>query len=298
MRNCTVNDAPGARPNEADKTGLSAWRLSDVRFENVARRRVRDDEALFFVLASSSLVESGTDVYTRVLVEHFREDTDLTRWLEHSWRQDELRHGLALRSYVAAVWPEFDWQAAFDGFSAEYSACCTAQALEPTPALELVARCMIETGTASLYKAVGDYTDEPVLKQLCGLIRGDEARHYQRFLQHYVAARRDDPVARRDVLRALTRRLVEIDSEDADCALRHVFRQRYPRHAIDSALFRRVTAEARALVANHLPSRMVVKMAIRPLDLPPRLQHCLVPPVAGAIRLVARGRGGGFAARV
>lgn len=265
------------------------WQMSDIPFLGVQRDRVRNDEALFFVLASSSLVESGTQVYTRILAERFSANSELMTWLERNWRQEELQHGEALRTYVETVWPEFDWQAAFTAFDAEYSTYCSVEQLEPTPALELVARCMIETGTASLYKAIHDYTDEPVLKKLAGLIRSDEARHYQHFFDHYQGYRRRESVGRWGVLRALARRLAEIDDEDADCALRHVFAVRYPNCSLDSTAFRELSRAARSLVATRLPRRMVVKMAIKPLDLPDTLQNYLVPPVSKAIELFFRG---------
>ena len=39
---------------------------------------------------------------------------------------------------------------------------------------ELIARCMVETGTSSYYTALGEATTEPVLKQVCKLIAADE----------------------------------------------------------------------------------------------------------------------------
>lgn len=276
--------ASPSSPRSKDYPMRAHWSLADIPFEAVEHARVRSDEALFFVLASASLVESGTDVYADVLGQHFAADIELCEWLDRRWRREELQHGMALRSYVETVWPEFDWDHTFRGFHHEYAGYCSLEQLELTPALELVARCMIETGTSSLYKSISDYTDEPVLKHLAGCIRNDEARHYQRFLAHFHRHSHNDGSNRWQVLRALVRRLAEIDAEDADCALRHVFRQRYPRCSVDSEFFRDRSHAARALVMSRMPRRMVVKMALRPLDLPDRLQGALVHPVSKAMQ--------------
>jgi hypothetical protein len=46
---------------------------------------------------------------------------------------------------------------------------------------EMVARCMVETGTSSYYSALGEATQEPVLKEICAKIAADEFRHYKTF---------------------------------------------------------------------------------------------------------------------
>lgn len=262
------------------------WRLADIPFHDIRLSRVRHDEALFFVLAGCSLMESGTDASMNMLGEYFSDRTDLAQWLGGCWRQEELQHGLALRTYVAQVWPEFEWEASFRNFRKECLARRRLGGLEPTPALELMARCVVETSTASLYKSLGDYTDEPVLKKLTGLMRADEVRHYQQFLGHYRRVCAGERNSRWRLVRTLSRRLAEINRGDAECALRNVFRSRYPHYALDSTLYRHISGDARALVARHLPRRMVVKMAIAPLDLPVAAQRCVVPPVSRAIQVL------------
>src|SRR3546814_13985472 len=46
---------------------------------------------------------------------------------------------------------------------------------------ELVARCKVEVGTSSYYRALGDAATEPALKAICRFIAGDELRHYKLF---------------------------------------------------------------------------------------------------------------------
>ncbi len=56
---------------------------------------------------------------------------------------------------------------------------------------ELIARCIVETGTSSYYTALAEAAAEPVLKEICRRIAADELRHYKLFYDHlkrYLAA--------------------------------------------------------------------------------------------------------------
>jgi hypothetical protein len=88
------------------------WTLASLDLGRIDVARIRHNEDLFFLLCSSSFVESGSELYTRNLVDHFADDAELQTWLTQHWEQEELQHGRALTAYVRAVWPEFDWDAA------------------------------------------------------------------------------------------------------------------------------------------------------------------------------------------
>jgi len=256
------------------------WTLENLDFSRIEIARVRQNEDLFFLLCSASFVESGSDLYTHNLVDHFAGDETLQTWLSQHWEHEELQHGRALAAYVKTVWPEFDWDKGFAAFWDEYGAVCTAEQLESSRGLELAARCVVETGTASLYRALNDITDEPVLKQLTGHIKSDEVRHYKNFYQHYRIYREREGFGRYKVFRAILRRVNEIRSEDSDIALRHVFNQCYPQHKDNQAEFKRITGRAQDLLRRNIPAEMTVKMLLKPLELPPRLQNAMEKPLA------------------
>lgn len=256
------------------------WTLESIGFDRIQIERIRPNEDLFFLLASSSFVESGSDLYTRNLIEHFDGDAELQGWLADHWEQEELQHGRALATYVKQVWPEFGWDAAFKAFWDEYGAVCTAAQLEHSRGLELAARCVVETGTASLYRALNTIAEEPVLRALTEQIRRDEVRHYKHFYQHFKRYRARDSIGRYRVFRAVLKRVLEIRDEDSDIALRHVFVARYPDRAGDAAECKRVTGRARDLLRRHIPAEMTVKMLLKPLDLPARLLRTLEAPLA------------------
>ncbi len=256
------------------------WTLESIDLDRIEVARVRHDEDLFFLLCSASFVESGSDLYARNLVDHFAGDEELGGWLRQHWEQEELQHGRALAAYVRKAWPEFDWDKGFAAFWQEYGAVCTAEQLESCRGLELAARCVVETGTASLYRALNDITDEPVLKQLTNRIKSDEVRHFKYFYQHYRRYREREGFGRYPVFRVLLRRVNEIKSEDSDIALRHVFNQCYPQHQGNEAEFRRISDRAQGRLRRNIPAAMTVKMLLKPLDLPPRLQNALEKPLA------------------
>lgn len=269
--------------NPVQKNNRTAWSIDDIPFDQIAVDSVRNNEVLFFVLASASLIESGSDLYTSVLVNYFG-DSRVGDWLAGQWEHEELQHGKALRHYIETVWPEFDWETTFQNFFAEYSTYCSPNALEPVPALELVARCVVETGTAALYRALEDYTDEPVLKQLAGNIRRDEVRHYKNFNRFFYEYNRDAGLGRWSVFKALARRLGELRNEDSDCALRHVFTQRYPGVGTDTDHFRRMSQSARSLVLRNVTPDMMVKMFLQPLQLPGYVRSSVEKPCSTMMR--------------
>src|ERR1700730_17072639 len=155
------------------------WRYEDIDFNLIDRAQIADNEELYFLLCASSFIESGSDLYTRNLATYFEGNKDVTQWLTRHWEAEEMQHGRALKAYVQAVWPQFDWDAAFARFFEEYSRSCKIEEFEKSHALEMAARCVVETGTATLYRAIHEYTDEPVLKALTEHIRSDEVRHYK-----------------------------------------------------------------------------------------------------------------------
>jgi hypothetical protein len=59
-----------------------------------------------------------------------------------------------------------------------------AQSIRGSHAGELIARCIVETGTSSYYTALADSTEEPVLKAICRNIAADELRHYKMFYDY------------------------------------------------------------------------------------------------------------------
>ena len=79
----------------------------------------------------------------------------------------------------------FGFEAAFQRYRDGYKLPLDADAsVRGSRTGELIARCMVETGTSSYYTALAEATGEPVLQQVCKLIAADEYRHFKLFYDH------------------------------------------------------------------------------------------------------------------
>jgi len=282
----SATDGAGATPVPSPVS--LPWRLADIDLSRIDRARVCADETLYFLLSTSALVEAATQHYASNLIEYYAGDAELAHWLRAHWQPEELQHGAALRAYVEAVWPEFSWERAFGGFYPEYAAACTQEELEPSRALEMAARCVVETGTSTLYQTIHDYTSEPVLREITARLKSDEVRHYSYFYDAYrsYCAAHGRP-SRWKIARALLRRVLEAFNDDGDIAFRHAWNGRYPERACRAADYKRFQQSMRARVTPNLPVTMSTKMLLKPLALPPRLNGWAVTLVSGIVRLAA-----------
>ena len=261
------------------------WSLDDIAYDAIEIDRIRDDDALFLLVCSASFVESGSDTYTGNLVEQFADDDEVGGWLREHWEPEELQHGRALKAYVLHVWPEFDWDAAYADFFADYARLCTMEELEPKQALEMAARCIVEMGTTTYYQALNAACKEPVLRDLTWRIRCDEVRHYKNFHAFFQKYQRTEHLGRRHVLAAIVRRALELRREDASIALRHVaawHRRSKSARVLDEAIAsnKELMEQAYRLVSKHLPMELAVRMAIKPLRLSPAMQRFVMRPLA------------------
>ena len=268
----TVPKLEGELPRawQARQAARAGWRLDDIDLRG-ADPAATYDWFVFKIVATASFIEAGSALYARNLVAFFASDAELTRWLAFSWEPEELRHGAALRAYVARVWPAFDWQERFDAFLAEYSGQCTVPELEPTRVQELAARCIVEMGTSALYRALHEHSRDPVLRRLAGLIYEDEIRHYKHFYRHFRRYVRREGQSRLRLVRTLIRRLLATRSEDGRCAYRHVWDfAPGSQPGMFEADYRAFSRNLTTLVCQHAPAEMLTRMILKPLDLPPR----------------------------
>ncbi|QNP50361.1 ferritin-like domain-containing protein [Diaphorobacter aerolatus] len=268
----------GTDQNEQPERGH--WQIDDLDFDAIERSAIEDNEDLFYLLMSASFIETGSETYAANLAEHYSEYPEITAWLRDRWESEELQHGTALRRYVEAVWPEFPWQKAYDSFFDEYSKLCTVEELHPDRHLEMVARCVVETGTTAYYHTLREQSDEPVLRELLGNIRNDEVGHFKHFLKYFKQLQENAPVARTRIAGALYARLKELRESDSDVALRHVYAHRGNYFAQSQHSFADIAQRAYELISSQLPADLAVRMLLKPLLLPARLEGYLHAPIA------------------
>lgn len=262
------------------------WSLDDIPWHAIRREAITQPAAFFYLVASASLMESATDLYTENLIEYFSGDEEVVAWLENYWLPEELQHGLALRRYVEAAWPDFDWEPAYQRFVEEFKPLCQI-ALEPARSLEMASRCVVETGTASYYTTLSRASHDPVLALLTRRIADDEIRHYKHFYRYFRRYRAAEMPSRGRLVPALWRRLRMTGGDDSFIVLKHVCRAHRPGERFDIGVYREIRREGRGLVRDHFPHEMSVRMLLKPLGLGPRMQRIALPlAVALARRLV------------
>jgi rubrerythrin len=272
-------------PPQGRKSTRPVWRVGEIDFASVDKRH-RSDTTLFYLLAGASFVECGSELYTLNLLTYYRDDPQIADWLTNVWEQEEVQHGAALRAYVLAVWPEFDWHEAYRRFFAEYSQAASPDAFEATPHLELAARCMIETGTTSLYRMLHEYAQEPVLRTVLAHIRDDEVNHYKHFLQYFRAGQAEQGPRRLRVAWAIGRRVRESRSDDAWIAFRHAFEVSNPGRVCRRSDFDQWQTQCQAIVRRTFPFRTAADMLIAPLALPVLLRRLARRAAEVALRRV------------
>jgi rubrerythrin len=193
---------------------MKHWRLEDVAWDRFDPAQV-DPSMVPLVKAAAMVERNGVD-YAVYLGRVFVDDPDF-RQASDNWAVEEVQHGDALGRWAMLADPGWDFEAAFQRYRDGYKLPLDADAsVRGSRTGELIARCMVETGTSSYYTALAEATGEPVLQQVCKLIAADEYRHFKLFYDHmrrYLARERLGMLNR---LRIAAGRITE--SEDDELA--------------------------------------------------------------------------------
>ena len=161
---------------------MKHWRLDDVDWGAFDAGRV--DPAVLPLVKAAAMVERNGADYAIYLNRVFPDDPDF-RAAADTWAAEEVQHGEALGRWAMLADPDWDFRAAFARYRAGFSIPLDATAsVRGSRTGELIARCMVETGTSSYYTALADATEEPVLERVCRLIAADEYRHFKLFYDH------------------------------------------------------------------------------------------------------------------
>jgi hypothetical protein len=161
---------------------MKHWRVEQVAWDRFDPTRVTPD--LVPLVKAAAMVERNGDDYALYLKSVFHDDPDFQQAAEN-WAVEEVQHGEALGRWAALADPGWDFRAAFARYREGYKIDTKADAsIRGSRTGELIARCMVETGTSSYYTALGEGTTEPVLKEVCRLIAADEYRHFKLFYDH------------------------------------------------------------------------------------------------------------------
>jgi len=161
---------------------MKHWRIDDVPWEQFDAA-VAEPHLIPLIKAAAMVERNGRD-YAQYLGNVFRDDPDFQQATAY-WAEEEVQHGDALGKWAVLADPAWNYQAAFARYRAGYLIQTDADAsVRGSCTGELIARCMVETGTSSYYTALAEATREPVLRHVCKLIAADEYRHFKLFYDH------------------------------------------------------------------------------------------------------------------
>jgi len=158
---------------------MGAWTLDDIPWQDFDRARL--DPELVRLAKAASLVEYNGGAYAHHLCLMFGDDAEFQADARR-WGREEIQHGEALARWALLADPEFDFAAAFARFQAGYQVDFDSpRSRRGSRAGEMIARCIVETGTSCYYTALREAAAEPVLREICRHIAADELRHYRLF---------------------------------------------------------------------------------------------------------------------
>jgi hypothetical protein len=161
---------------------MKHWRVEQVAWEHFDPAKV--DPRVVPLVKAAAMVERNGDDYALYLNRVFYDDAAFQAAADN-WAVEEVQHGDALGRWAGLADPDWDYHSAFERYRAGFRIALEAEAsIRGSRTGELIARCMVETGTSSYYTALGEATTEPVLKQVCRLIAADEFRHFKLFYDH------------------------------------------------------------------------------------------------------------------
>jgi hypothetical protein len=161
---------------------MARWTLDEISWDRFDPVKVDPD--LLKVAKAASLVERNARDYAAYLCSVFSDDPEVLR-TAGEWAEEEVQHGMALGRWAQMADPSYDFEGAFQRFATQIKLPLEAtESVRGSRTGEWVARCCVEVGTSSMYTALAQAAEEPVLKQICQKIAADEFRHYKLFYSH------------------------------------------------------------------------------------------------------------------
>jgi hypothetical protein len=161
------------------------WTLDDIPWSSFDASKV--DPQLLAAVKAASLVEFNAPDYVGYLKRVFRSASQSTLDSIDRWGEEEAQHGLALARWAETADPTFNFRNAFArfqaGFRPDHFSDDQKTSIRGSRRGEMIARCVVESGTSSYYSAIRDAAEEPVLKDIAGRIAADEFRHYKLFFE-------------------------------------------------------------------------------------------------------------------
>jgi len=160
----------------------AGWTLDDIDWSKFDASKV--DPEILCAVKAAALVEFNAADYVTYLTRVYSAGRPEAIADIERWGIEEVQHGRALGRWAELADPAFKLDDAFARFRAGYRPehFDTGEgSVRGSRRGEMIARCVVESGTSSFYSAIRDATEEPVLREIAAHIAADEFRHYKLF---------------------------------------------------------------------------------------------------------------------
>lgn len=154
------------------------WHFDQIPFDRINKNLLTEDDLV--AVSTAMKVESHNPVYTSQILAFFRQDHEMTSFVV-VWGYEEMKHYLALRTYLEATGLVNLGQLERD-LTRTRAGQWGERESQFTPAQSYAYTTIQEQVTGRFYQMFADHTREPVLKGMLRLIGKDEYRHCQYYL--------------------------------------------------------------------------------------------------------------------
>jgi hypothetical protein len=191
---------------------MGSWTLDDIPWQHFDVTKLDPD--LVRIVKTASLVEYNGAAYAAHLCRVFADDPPFQD-AARQWGDEEVQHGAALARWARLADPGFDFDTAFARFQTGYRIDFDKIiARRGSRAGEMLARCIVETGTSSYYSALREASAEPVLQEICRRIAADELRHYRLFYKNMCVCLAREKLGRWGRLKVVLGRIAETEDDE------------------------------------------------------------------------------------
>ena len=259
------------------------WAMDDIHWSLFDLSKV--EPKLLAAVKAAALVEYNAPDYVTYLKRVFADSGSSTLAALEQWGREEAQHGRALGRWAEMADPAFRLEEAFARFRKGYTPAHFGDSqqgsVRGSRRGEMIASCVVESGTSSYYSAIRDASDEPVLQEIAGRIAADEYRHYKLFYDILHTQPEPDLSFWRKFWIAVGRVRESDDDELAFayyCA--NVPPEEEPVKPYDRKTYSRLSSQASMTVYNRRHIQKLVQMVIKAMGANP---HGWLANTAGAV---------------
>jgi hypothetical protein len=247
------------------------WTLDEVHWDRFDPTRV--DPVLLAAVKASALVEYNAPDYVDYLKRVFHDAGPQTLDAIEQWGQEEGQHGKALGRYAEMADPSFRMEDAFARFRKGYTPAHFASeggSVRGSRRGEMIARCVVESGTSSYYSAMRDASEEPLLREIAGRIAADEYRHYKLFYDT-LGAQKEPELSLWHKLMIAIGRVRESDDDELAFAFycANVKPEEEAARPYDRKLYFRLSSASGASIYNRKHIQKLVQMVVKAIGADP-----------------------------